>query len=111
MLALSHFVPRHLLVFLIGIYVIAVITPTFGLWIRNTSIGEITVSHEKVHVSLLLIMLFVLMFNAGLGVKTSHLKKVMQKKWVLLAGLTANLAVPNGVSQPHRHPCGSADLR
>jgi BASS family bile acid:Na+ symporter len=94
LLALSHFVPRHLLVFLIGIYALAVIYPTLGLWIRNTSFGEMTIFQDKTHVSLLLIMLSLLMFNAGLGVKTSHLRTVMQKKLVLFAGLTANLVIP-----------------
>jgi bile acid:Na+ symporter, BASS family len=93
-LAISQFVHHHLLWFLIGVYAIAAVYPTLGLWIRNTSFGAITISNEKTPVSLLMIMLSLLMFNAGLGVKTSHLRTVMQKKLVLVAGLTANLAVP-----------------
>lgn len=93
-LAFSHIVHRHLLWFLIGAYAIAAVFPAVGLWIRNMSFGDITIFREKAHVSLLLIMLAALMFNAGLGVKTSHLRTVMQKKLVLLAGLTANLAIP-----------------
>ena len=34
------------------------------------------------------------MFNAGLGVKTSHLTSLAKKAWILLAGLTANLIIP-----------------
>ena len=34
------------------------------------------------------------MFNAGLGVKTSHLKSLARKTRLLLAGLTANLLIP-----------------
>jgi BASS family bile acid:Na+ symporter len=34
------------------------------------------------------------MFNAGLGVKASHLKSLLQKTRVLFAGLTANLVIP-----------------
>jgi BASS family bile acid:Na+ symporter len=34
------------------------------------------------------------MFNAGLGVKTSHLKSLLRKTGVLFAGLTANLVIP-----------------
>jgi BASS family bile acid:Na+ symporter len=93
-LAVSHFVPRHLFFFLIAAYALAVISPTFGLWIRNTSFGEITIFQEKTHVSLLLIMLSLLMFNAGLGVKTSHLRTIMHKKLMVFAGLTANLVIP-----------------
>ena len=93
-LAISHFVHHHLLWFLIGVYAVAAVYPTFGLWIRNTSFGAIAVSQEKTHVSLLMILLSLLMFNAGLGVQPSHLRTVMQKKLVLVAGLTANLVVP-----------------
>ena len=93
-LAFSQIVHHHLLWFLIGAYAIAAASPTAGLWIRNISFGEITLFQEKAHVSLLMIMLAALMFNAGLGVKTSHLRTVMQKKLVLFAGLTANLVIP-----------------
>ena len=34
------------------------------------------------------------MFNAGLGVKTSHLQSLLQKSRVMLAGLAANLVIP-----------------
>jgi BASS family bile acid:Na+ symporter len=93
-LAISQFVHHHLLWFLIGVYAVAAVYPTLGLWIRNTSFGAIAVSKEKTHVSLLMIMLSLLMFNAGLGVEPSHLRTVMQKKLVLVAALTANLVVP-----------------
>ena len=94
MLSISHFLHRHLLWFLIAAYVIAVVFPSAGLWIRNSSFGEIILSQHKTNISLLMIMLAVLMFNAGLGLKISHLKSISQKKYVLLAGLTANMAIP-----------------
>lgn len=34
------------------------------------------------------------MFNAGLGVKTAHLRSLTKKVGVLFAGLTANLVIP-----------------
>ena len=82
---ISQFVHHHLLWFLISAYAIAAVYPTVGLWIRNTSFGDITIFQEKAHISLLLLMLASLMFNVGLGLKTSHLKAVMQKKRVLVA--------------------------
>ena len=93
-LTLSQFLHHHLLWFLIGAYAIAVVSPTFGLWIRSTSLGEIVLFQEPTHVSLLLLMLAMLMFNAGLGLKTEHLRTVMQRKFALLAGLAANVAIP-----------------
>ena len=93
-LSLSQFLHHHLLWFLISAYVIAVVSPTFGLWIRSTSFGEIALFHEHTPVSLLLLMLAMLMFNAGLGLKTEHLRAVMQRKSALFAGLAANVAIP-----------------
>jgi len=34
------------------------------------------------------------MFNAGLGLKTSHLKALIDQKWLLVSGLTANVLIP-----------------
>ncbi|ARO87505.1 Na+-dependent transporter [Nitrosospira lacus] len=94
LLSISHFLHRHLLWFLIAAYVIAVILPAPGLWIRNVSFGEIHVLKQKINISLLMIMLAMLMFNAGLGLKISHLKNILRIKHVLLVGLSANLAIP-----------------
>ena len=41
-----------------------------------------------------MVMLAMLMFNAGLGLKSSDLADLMQKKYLLLAGLAANLIIP-----------------
>src|SRR5690242_20582443 len=90
----SHLIHRHLLWFLLGAYLIAMVVPIPGLWIRNVSFGEINFFSQKTSVSLLMIMLAILMFNAGLGLKFSDLKSLMQKKYLLLAGLAANLIIP-----------------
>lgn len=91
---LSQFVHHHLLWFLISVYAIAAMFPSAGLWIRKVSFGEFSFFQTKIHLSLLLLLLATLMFNAGLGVKTSHLKSLVQKVWVLAAGLAANLLIP-----------------
>ncbi len=93
-LALSQFLHHHLLWFLIGAYALAVVFPNIGLWIRSASLGEVTVFQEPTRVSLLMVMLAALMFNAGLGLKTEHLRTVIQRKFVLFAGLGANVAIP-----------------
>jgi bile acid:Na+ symporter, BASS family len=94
LLALSQFVHHHLLWFLISAYALSALFPATGLWIRNVTFGDVSVFQSNIHVSLLLLLLATLMFNAGLGVKTSHLKSLAQKIGVLLAGLTANLVIP-----------------
>jgi BASS family bile acid:Na+ symporter len=92
--ATSYFFHRHLLWFLIAAYIIAVISPDPGLWIRHISFGEITILQKKTDISLLMVMLAILMFNAGLGLKLAHLKNILQIKYALLAGLAAKLAIP-----------------
>jgi BASS family bile acid:Na+ symporter len=94
LLALSQFVHHHLLWFLISAYALAAVSPAAGLWIRNVTFGDVSVFRSKIQISLLLLLLATLMFNAGLGVKTSHLKSLAQKTRVLLAGLAANLVIP-----------------
>jgi BASS family bile acid:Na+ symporter len=93
-LTLTQFIHHHLLWFLIAAYVMSAIWPAAGLAIRNLSFGAIHIFNETLHVSLLLLLLATLMFNAGLGVKPSHLKSLGQQTRVLLAGLTANLIIP-----------------
>ncbi len=90
----SHLIHRHLLWFLLGAYLIAMVVPIPGLWIRSVSFGEINFFSQKTSISLLMIMLAILMFNAGLGLKFSDLKSLIQKKYLLLAGLAANLIIP-----------------
>jgi len=92
--SISSFFHRHLLWFLITAYVIAMVSPEAGLWIRNISFGTITILQKKTSISLLMIMLAMLMFNAGLGLKIAHLKNILQIKHVLLTGLMANLVIP-----------------
>ena len=42
--------------------------PTAGLWIRQGSFGDLSCFQNKTHVSVLLLLLATLTFNAGLGV-------------------------------------------
>ena len=93
---LSQFVHHYLLWFLISSYAIAAVFPTAGLGIRTLSFGDIRVFGTTIHVSLVLLLLGTLMFNAGLGVQISHLKSLGQKTGVLAAGLAANLLIPIG---------------
>ncbi|MBK8275330.1 MAG: bile acid:sodium symporter [Nitrospira sp.] len=92
--SLSQFIHHHLLWFLIGAYTLSAIWPTAGLWIRHISFGDLRIVNETLHVSFLLLLLATLMFNAGLGVKSSHLRSLAKKTGVLSAGLTANLIIP-----------------
>ena len=111
LLSISHFFHRYLLWFLIAAYVIAVILPVPGLWIRDVSFGEINIFQHRTSASLLMIMLAMLMFNAGRGLKCSDVKDLMQKKYLLLAGLAANLIIPIIYIYGMTIACGSGTNR
>jgi BASS family bile acid:Na+ symporter len=93
-LRLSRFLHRHFLWFLIGAYAVAAAVPAPGLWIREVQLGRLPAPNNDMRVSLLLVLLAALMFNAGLGVKTAHLGALGRKAGMLAGGLSANLVVP-----------------
>ena len=71
---------------IVASYIVAAMMPGFGLWIRNVSFSGA--------VSLPLLMLAALLFNAGLGVKTEELTRLLQKPFILLGGVSCNLMIP-----------------
>jgi BASS family bile acid:Na+ symporter len=92
--AASEWVHRHFIWLLIGSYAAAAVWPALGLWIRGVTFGEIALFGETTAVTLPMVMLALLLANAGFGVRTSELKHPMRGAAVLFAGLAANLAVP-----------------
>ena len=93
-LRVSQLLQRHFLWVLISGYVAAALFPAPGVWMRDVTLGNVSLFRTNLPVSLLLILLASLMFNAGVGVKTTHLHVLVHKRWVLAAGLAANVSVP-----------------
>jgi BASS family bile acid:Na+ symporter len=91
---LSHFLHKNLLWLLLGSYVLAAVWPEPGLKSRNLSVGQATFAHEHVNLSLPLLTLAALLFNAGLGVPVARLPEMVRRPRTLLSGLAANLAIP-----------------
>lgn len=91
---LAHFIHRNFLWFLIGSYAVASLFPTAGLWLRGVSMGQISLGGSPTRVSLSMLMLSFLLFNAGLGVERSQLKNLFQRPLTLLGGLIANFVIP-----------------
>ena len=81
---------------LIGSYAVAGVLPGLGLAIRDVSLGEVVVAGETTRMSLPMLMLAFLLFNAGLGVQTAQLRHLMRAPLVLIGGLVANLLIPIG---------------
>ncbi|MDK2742702.1 MAG: bile acid:sodium symporter [Nitrospira sp.] len=93
-LGLSQLVHHHLLWFLLGVYALAAVYPRPGLAIRQISFGTLSFSGTGTPISVLLVLLAILMFNAGLGLKAAHLKALFDHKWLLMTGLVANVLIP-----------------
>lgn len=91
---LSSFVHRHFLWLLLSGYAAAALAPGPGLWIRDVSFGQVNLFQQETPVTLPMLMLALLLLNAGLGIPSSQLKRLPRIWLVLLAGLVANLVVP-----------------
>lgn len=82
------FLHHNLLLCLLSVYALAVVIPQPGVIIRTwhfpTSSGA----------SVLSIMLGILLFNAGLGIRSSEIRRVRSSIKPLLAGLLTNFALP-----------------
>ncbi|BDA77303.1 hypothetical protein LPTSP3_g02330 [Leptospira kobayashii] len=92
---LTHFIHKHFFYFIIGSYIAGGLFPRFGLFIRDTHFGTFTFfDGSKVKLSLALIMLSILLFNAGLGIIKSELTNLFKQPKLLLVGLVANLSIP-----------------
>lgn len=82
---LSQFIHAQFIWLLIGSYAVAAVFPGLGLWIRSVSLGTI---------SLPMMMLGFLLFNAGLGIDLSALKRLRYNPLPLVYGLLANMTIP-----------------
>jgi BASS family bile acid:Na+ symporter len=91
---LSSFIHSHFLWLLLGCYAAAAFMPGPGLWIRAVSFGKVRLFQQETRITLPMVMLALLLLNAGLGVLSSRLKSLPRIWLVLLVGLAANLLVP-----------------
>jgi BASS family bile acid:Na+ symporter len=90
----SHFLHRYFIWFLMGSYVVAAVAPAGGIRIKNVSLGQLALFGESVRVSLPMLLLALLLLNAGLGVQTTQLRHLLRRPWILAAGLAGNLFIP-----------------
>src|SRR5262249_38816525 len=94
---LAHVVHARFLGLLIGAYGAAACFPSPGLWIRDCTVGEIAAGGATGRVSLSMLMLALLLLNAGLGAEPGRIRNMLRAPRLLGAGLVANLLVPLGV--------------
>ena len=89
-----RFFHRYFIWILVFSYVIAGVMPELGLSIRNIGFGRATTQQSSLAISLPMLMLAVLLFNAGLGVKTAELTCLLKRPFLLLGGLFLNIMTP-----------------
>jgi BASS family bile acid:Na+ symporter len=78
----AHFLDRHLLVLLIGAYFFATVVPGPATFLRNGLVRPT------------FLLLALLLFNAGVGVRPEHLRRLPQTSRLLVAGLAGSVLVP-----------------
>lgn len=91
---LAHFIHHYFIWMIVSSYFVAALLPGFGIWIREVDLGSVILLQDKIDVSLPPLMLSLLLFNAGLGVKHQELAQLAHKPQLLLAGLAGNLITP-----------------
>ena len=94
MAKLAGWLHRHFLTLLFASYVVASLWPRPGLSIRRLSLGQVGIGPIHTEASLPLMMLACLLFNAGLGVDTAQLSKLVSRPRAAVAGLSANILFP-----------------
>jgi BASS family bile acid:Na+ symporter len=90
----SDFLHRHFLGLLLGAYAAAALVPGPGLWLKNLTLVEFRFFGEQARVTLPMLMLALLLLNAGLGADASRPREVLRGLPLLAAGLAAGLLVP-----------------
>ena len=92
---LEKFISKNFLVFLILSYILALLLPSFGQHIRNISVGKVFwFDGSTLSLTLPLLMLAFVLFNAGLGVKISEIKEIIKNPKLIILGLLANSLIP-----------------
>ena len=92
---ITHFIHKYFLPLLIVSYVLAGVLPAPGLALRQLSFGSITLpALGQTNMSISLVMLSFLLFNAGLGIQTRELVGLRKRPLILAAGFLGNILVP-----------------
>jgi BASS family bile acid:Na+ symporter len=92
--ALTRFMSRWLLFLLLGVYALAAFLPATTLWGREIEFGELNLLGETSRITLSMALLATLLFNAGLDIPMTQLRRLVREPAILAAGLAANLAIP-----------------
>ena len=88
-----HFTHRYFIWMLVFSYAAAAVMPGLGSLIRSVRFGDGVVPSQLV-ATLPAVMLAALLFNAGLGVKTQELTRLLRRPFLAAGALFCNVATP-----------------
>lgn len=93
--SLGQFIHSHLLKLLIFIYLLSVLAPNVGVAMKDYEFAKLKWNGtDDLTITLPMIMLSILLLNAGLSVKLLDLKKVFHTPVPLFIGLVSNVMIP-----------------
>jgi bile acid:Na+ symporter, BASS family len=92
---LTYFIHKYFLPLLITSYVLAGLLPGPGLALRQLCFGSISLPElGPINITISLVMLSFLLFNAGLGIQTKELAGLRKRPLILAVGFLGNIIVP-----------------
>ena len=91
---LAHLLHQRLIWLLLGSYAVAAFAPAFGLWMRDVSVWRMHLFQESTNVTLPMLLLAFLLFNAGLGIRIVSLREWARSSVPLSLGVIGNLFIP-----------------
>jgi BASS family bile acid:Na+ symporter len=94
MSTLSHYLHRHLLKLIILGYGLAATFPGPGLWLKVANLLDFAGLPPLFEMTAPKVLLWLLLFNAGLRVRCRRIGQLARRPGVIVAGLAANLVVP-----------------
>jgi BASS family bile acid:Na+ symporter len=84
----------NLIWLVLGSYAVAALAPSPGLWLRSVAFGHIVAFSDKTPVTLPMLLLALLLFNAGLGFRLDAMGGWWRNLGILLVGVLANVLIP-----------------
>jgi BASS family bile acid:Na+ symporter len=91
---LAHFLHRQLIWLLLASYLIATFLPSLGLWMRDAAIWRMHLFQENTRISLPMLLLAILLLNAGMGARMMRAREWSRGGAALASGVLGNLFVP-----------------
>lgn len=90
----AHWARDHLLGLMLATYALAAFVPGPALRLQQLSFGQVPWGPHPVKLSAPLVMLALLLLNAGVGVRPGELRTLAHRPRLVAAGLLANAALP-----------------